>query len=577
MHQNGADVRLVAPVLMRASRIGRPLIVPLVPSLAHPPLDRSRPQLARPTPTGPQSVRTLTPAGSVVLGSADNDVIGAQDVALEARYRALDAAHQRLQAWTAELEARVVAAEAAQVATVASQAAMVARADALLAVSGALVGAATPDEVARVVVERAAAALGARRGAVAFLVDGPDGPRTMLDLVASIGYSAEAIGRYRRFPLATAFPLSDVARTGEPMLLSTAEARRASYPHLARLSDENGTGAMAAVPLLAPGSAGAAPQVVGALGFNFDDARAFAPEDRALLVALAQQCAQAVERAHLYAAERAARAEAEAARQRAEEANQGKSQFLANMSHELRTPLNAIAGYVQLLDMGLHGPVTDAQHDALARVDRAQRHLLGLINDVLNYAKLESGRVEYDVRSVDLAEVLAQVSPLVEPQVAAKRLRLEIGTPDAARWMVWADREKLIQVLVNLLSNAVKFTPEGGRVRVAVVTRPAGRGARAGVAFLRVTDTGIGIARDKQEGVFEPFVQVRSGYTRAHDGTGLGLSIARDLARGMGGDLRVRSREGRGSTFTVTLRLAGRDQTDGTYHPAVPSGCTVHG
>ncbi len=233
------------------------------------------------------------------------------------------------------------------------------------------------------------------------------------------------------------------------------------------------------------------------------------------------------------------------------------------MSHELRTPLNAIAGYVQLLDMGLHGPVTDAQRDALARVDRAQRHLLGLINDVLNYAKLESGRVEYDVRSVDLAEVLAEVSPLIEPQVMAKRLRLEIGTPDAARRTVWADREKLIQVLVNLLSNAVKFTPEGGRVRVAVVTRTAGRGARAGVAFLRVTDTGIGIARDQQDGVFEPFVQVRSGYTRAHDGTGLGLSIARDLARGMGGDLRVRSREGRGSTFTVTLRLAGGDRTGG--------------
>ncbi len=445
----------------------------------------------------------------------------------------------------------------ARVESAAAQTAAVARADALLAVTGALVAAATPEEVARVVVERAAAALGASRGAVAFRGDGPDGPGTMLELVASFGYSVGATAAYQRVPLAAAFPLSDVARTGEPILLSTVEERRASYPHLVRLSAENGGGGMAAVPLLAPGLGGV-PQVVGALGLNFDDARAFAPEDRVFMVALAHQCGQAVERARLYAAERATRAEAEAARQRAEEANQGKSQFLANMSHELRTPLNAIAGYVQLLDMGLHGPVTEAQQHALGRVDRAQRHLLGLINDVLNYAKLESGRVEYDVRPVDVADVLAAVSPLVEPQLAAKHLRFRVETPDSASRLVWADREKLVQVLVNLLSNAVKFTPEGGCVGVAVLTRLNGTdGGRAGVAFVQVTDTGIGIPRDKLDAVFQPFVQVRGGYTRAHDGTGLGLAIARDLARGMGGDLRVRSREGQGSTFTVTLRLAG--------------------
>ena len=431
------------------------------------------------------------------------------------------------------------------------------RADALLAVTGALVGAATPEAVARVVIEHVASALGARRGAVAFLTDGPDGPRSMLELVAATGYSDDALAAYQRIPLATAFPLSDVARTGEPILLSSAEDRRRSYPHLGSLSNENGAGAMAAIPLVAPRVAGEPPQIVGALGFNFDEARAFEPEDRALLLAVAHQCAQAVERSQLYAAERAARAEAEAARARAEEANQGKSQFLANMSHELRTPLNAIAGYVQLLDMGLHGPVTDGQRHALARVDRAQRHLLGLINDVLNYAKLESGRVEYDVQPVILSEVINEVSALVEPQVAAKQLGFSLPDAAAAAHVVWADREKLIQVLVNLLSNAAKFTPEQGNVRVAVLTRTVvTRGAPTGVAFLRVTDTGIGIPREKQEGVFEPFVQVRSGYTRAHEGTGLGLAIARDLARGMGGDLRVRSREGIGSTFTVTLRLA---------------------
>ena len=440
---------------------------------------------------------------------------------------------------------------------VTARVAAVSRADALLAATGALVGAATPQEVARVVVEHAAAAIGARRGAVAFLTDGPDGPRTVLELAAATGYSDDALAAYARIPLAAAFPLSDVARTGEPVLLSTAQERRDAYPHLGQLADENGTGAMAAVPLVAPGVAGCAPQVVGALGFNFDDARTFAPDDRAVLLAFAHQCAQAVERAQLYAAERDARAEAESARARAEEANQGKSQFLANMSHELRTPLNAIAGYVQLLDMGLHGPVTDGQRHALARVDRAQHHLLGLINDVLNYAKLESGRMEYDVQPVRLADVLGAVSALVEPQVAAKRLAFSIPVADGTHAVVWADRDKLIQVLVNLLSNAVKFTPEAGSIHVAILTRMVvARGTRTGVAFVRVSDTGVGIPRDRQEGVFDPFVQVRTGYTRAHEGTGLGLAIARDLARGMGGDLRVRSREGSGSTFTVTLRLA---------------------
>ncbi|HEY0778658.1 MAG TPA: GAF domain-containing sensor histidine kinase [Gemmatirosa sp.] len=430
------------------------------------------------------------------------------------------------------------------------------RADALLAITGALVRAATPEAVAAVVVEHAARALAARRGAFAFLASGAEGTEPALEIVAAWGYSDTTVAGYRRVPLAAAFPLCDVVRTGEPVLLSTAQARRAMYPNLARLADENGAGAMAAVPLLVPELDGAAPRAVGALGFNFDDEREFEEADRAFLIAVAQQCAHAVERAQLYAAERAARAEAEVARLRAEEANRSKSQFLANMSHELRTPLNAIAGYVQLLDMGLHGPVTDAQRDALGRVDRAQRRLLGLVTDVLSYAKLENGRMEYDVRPVAIAEVLDEIAPLVEPQLAAKGLTFDRGPLDARTAVVWADREKLGQVLMNLLSNAVKFTPKGGRVSVAVLTRTATRETgRGGVAFLRVTDSGIGIPRDQQEAVFEPFVQVKGGYTRTHDGTGLGLAIARELARGMGGDLRLRSREGGGATFTVTLRL----------------------
>jgi PAS domain S-box-containing protein len=251
-----------------------------------------------------------------------------------------------------------------------------------------------------------------------------------------------------------------------------------------------------------------------------------------------------------------ARAAAEAAQHRAESANAAKGQFLANMSHELRTPLNAIGGYAQLIELGLHGPVTDAQRAALGRVQGAQTRLLSLINDVLNYAKLESGRVEYDLRPVDVRDVVAEVVPLVEPQLRAKGLAFDVRLPEAP-CVVWADREKLGQVLVNLLSNAIKFTDAGegrpGRVTVSVAMRGTD-GGRADSAFVCVADTGIGVPRDKQAAIFEPFVQVRSGYAQATEGTGLGLAISRDLVRGMGGDLGVRSQVGEGSAFTVTLR-----------------------
>jgi signal transduction histidine kinase len=245
------------------------------------------------------------------------------------------------------------------------------------------------------------------------------------------------------------------------------------------------------------------------------------------------------------------------ARDAAEAASHAKTQFVANMSHELRTPLNAISGHVQLLEMELHGPVTPAQRDALGRVQRAQRHLLGLINDVLNFAKLESGAVEFDVRVVTLADVVADVVPMIQPQLAAKGLDYRVDIPDPAL-AVWADREKLVQVLLNLVSNAVKFTPAAqadgtpGRVTVEV----AGRDETPDVAYLRVHDTGVGIPDARQETIFDPFVQVRTGYSQPIEGTGLGLAISRDLARGMGGDIRVRSVEGAWSTFTVSLRRA---------------------
>jgi PAS domain S-box-containing protein len=250
-------------------------------------------------------------------------------------------------------------------------------------------------------------------------------------------------------------------------------------------------------------------------------------------------------------------AELERQRAAADEANQAKSNFLAVMSHELRTPLNAIGGYVQLLEMGVHGPVTAPQREALSRIDRSQRHLLRLVNDVLNLTRIEAGRVDYTLERVPLADVVRSALPMIEPQIAAKGLRLSVSVPPEL--VVRADREKAQQILLNLLTNSVKFTDAGGQVTVdAVADAPA-----PAEVLLRVADTGIGIPAEMLSSIFEPFVQVDAGWTRTTEGSGLGLAISRDLARGMGGDLTAESAVGRGSTFTVVLQrwsdIAGDD------------------
>jgi hypothetical protein len=233
----------------------------------------------------------------------------------------------------------------------------------------------------------------------------------------------------------------------------------------------------------------------------------------------------------------------------AESANRTKSEFLTSMSHELRTPLNAIGGYAELLIMGLGGPVSREQQDYLDRIRRSQSHLLGIINDILNFSRIEAGQVQYDIKPVSVAAVVDAVVPMVLPQAESKGLRI---TQSADETYVEADRGKLEQVLLNLLSNAVKFTVAG---EIAITAFE--EGDRAG---LRVRDTGIGIPADKLSSIFEPFVQVGRSLTTPHEGTGLGLAISRNLARAMGGELSVTSQIGKGTTFSVSLRRAPRPE-----------------
>ena len=225
------------------------------------------------------------------------------------------------------------------------------------------------------------------------------------------------------------------------------------------------------------------------------------------------------------------------------------------MSHELRTPLNAIGGYAELLELGIHGPVTGAQREAINRIQRSQRHLLGLINDVLNFAKLEAGRVEYHLANVSVRDALDAIEPLVATQLSARSLRFtrETCDEDVESWMVvCADPDKLQQILANLLSNAIKFTPPGGEVALSCHQEDD-------MIAIVVRDTGVGISGEQLEQVFAPFVQVARRLSAPHEGTGLGLSISRDLARAMGGDLTVTSQVGVGSVFTLILPRAVRE------------------
>ena len=243
-----------------------------------------------------------------------------------------------------------------------------------------------------------------------------------------------------------------------------------------------------------------------------------------------------------------ARMEAEAARAEAEQASRAKSEFLAVMSHELRTPLNAIDGYAELLELEVRGPITSAQRDDIRRIRRSQKHLLSLINDVLNFVKLDAGTVRYEIQDFDLTEAIRGVEDVTTPQLRAKQLRFVRRNCDPGL-RVRADREKVEQVLVNLMTNAIKFTEPNGEITLECAS------AEDHVT-IRVSDTGRGIPSDKLSVIFEPFVQVARSAGAPSEGVGLGLAISRDLSRAMGGELMAESVIGQGSVFTLTLPRA---------------------
>jgi signal transduction histidine kinase len=279
-------------------------------------------------------------------------------------------------------------------------------------------------------------------------------------------------------------------------------------------------------------------RIVGALSFGRPaDQPLFTEREQGLAEELAQLIGVAIEQQRIVTV--------------AESAARTKSEFLAMMSHELRTPLNAIAGYAQLLEMGFRGPLTEGQRDAVSRILRGQEHLLTLVDAVLTFSRLTSGRLAIDSTELDAVDLIDLASEPLVVEFASHEINFRI-LPCPARARVCADRERAVEILRHLLSNALKFTPREGSVTVGCEE------VGAMVRFV-VADTGRGIPEGQREAIFQPFVQVEQGLTRSADGSGLGLAIGRELAERMGGSLTVTSEEGAGSRFVLSLVRAGDD------------------
>ncbi|HUO63307.1 MAG TPA: ATP-binding protein, partial [Terriglobales bacterium] len=286
------------------------------------------------------------------------------------------------------------------------------------------------------------------------------------------------------------------------------------------------------VPMLRDG------QPIGTITVAADRAVPFPDKQVALLKTFADQAVIAVENVRLFT-------EIQEKTAQLEIANRHKSEFLANMSHELRTPLNAVIGFSEVLLEQMFGEVNPKQQEYLNDILSSGKHLLSLINDILDLSKIEAGRMELEAQPFDLPAALDNALTLIKERAARNSIGLVVHV-DPGIGEILADERKVKQVLLNLLSNAVKFTPEGGKITMSATLN-------GGAVEVSVADTGIGIAAEDQQAIFEEFRQVGSDYARKREGTGLGLALARRLVELHGGTLTVASEPGKGSTFTFTI------------------------
>ncbi|RKH04329.1 response regulator [Corallococcus sp. CA053C] len=402
------------------------------------------------------------------------------------------------------------------------------RTERLQAMTAALSEALTPGQVVEVAAREGAIALGALTSLV--VVPSPEGG-DVFERVAAHGFSPGHLEGWRRFEVSATCPLTAVARTREPCAMGSWLECMARYPRLAELPRELALKGWASVPLVSGG------RVFGVLGLGFGDARDFDEAERAFLMTVGRQCAQALDRARLYDEERGARSAAEAA-------SRAKDAFLATVSHELRTPLTSILGWSQMLRQGLLGE--DKRQRAVEAIERNARAQRQLIEDLLDISRIANGRLRLEPVPLELGRVVDAALDAVRPTALARELTLDISVdPDGVP--LFGDPDRLQQVVWNLLANAIKFTPPGGRVAVSARARDEG-------AELVVKDDGEGIPADFLPFLFQRFQQADTGVSRQHGGLGLGLSIVRHLVELHGGTVSAASDgQGKGSTFTVFL------------------------
>jgi signal transduction histidine kinase len=403
-----------------------------------------------------------------------------------------------------------------------------AAADILRVISGSP---AAVEPVMAAMVERAARLCGAQNAQI-FRAEGP-----VMRLVARYGPVASSLapGETRAVTRGSVSGrvMLDAAMLHIEDLASEVDAE---YPDIAPAIHRQGIRTTVGVPLLRDGAA------IGAITAFRTEVRPFTEAEIALLRTFADQAVIAIENARLFH-------ELEARSRQLEVADRHKSEFLASMSHELRTPLNAIIGFSEVLGERMFGDLNDKQAEYVGDIQASGRHLLALINDILDLSKVEAGRMELEPSAFDLPEILASALALVRGRADAHGLALDL-TVGPGVGTITADERKVRQILLNLLSNAVKFTPDGGRVALAAT-------ARAGTVEITVSDTGVGIAPEDLGAVFEEFRQVGTDRARKQEGTGLGLALARRLVELHGGTIGVTSTPGQGTTFTVTLPVAG--------------------